>query len=167
MAGRVRARSEENYRGRQHAHFPVGQRNPDCSVGAQPRSPLDQLDAVPGEVLRHGLGHDRDDFGLAHHQALEGDVGIELETQPVHFAVAKSALIQGRLAQGFGGDPSTAHRIAAGRRGLLKEGDGLVVVGRLCGAFFSSRARADHDEVKVLAHHSFREGGMPYCSVTL
>src|SRR5262245_26810973 len=112
---------------------------------------------MPGKVALYRPGHHGDDFGLAYHQTFEGNLGIEVETQSVHFAVAKPAHIEGRLAQSLGRDARAAYGNAARCRRLLDKSDRLVVISCLCRSFLPGWARTNHDEIKGIAHHFLPE----------
>ena len=105
-----------------------------CTVrsGPSPGAPLNQVDAVPGDVSL-----DRPSFSEVTTsasrvlEAFEGDRRVELETEPVHLAVAKAAQVEHGLTQGLGGNARGAHGDATGCRRLLHDRDGLSVIGGL------------------------------------
>src|SRR5204862_3750630 len=82
-------------------------------------------------------------------------LGIELDADAVDVALAESGDVEGRLAQGLGGNhPGVGDRHPTGQLVALDDGDPLAEVGSLDGGLLPGRPRADDDQVVVLDHQT-------------
>ena len=120
----------------------------DLVRGAEARDAAEVLDAVAAKVPVDPLPLPLDDYFLAVHEGVDGDffVYVDVDGFPI-VAGVEVGEVEGRLAQGLGGDGSGVHARPAEDGLALDERHALAEVGRLRRALLAGRSGADDDEI--------------------
>ena len=117
--------------------------------------PFDELDPMPVQVLLDPEPLDRGDGELVAHEVADRHLVLEGDVQARQVAVAVPREEQRRLAQGLRRQRAGVGGGPADDALPLDQGDLLAEVRRLRSPFLARRARADDDQVELLAVHGF------------
>ncbi len=118
-----------------------------------------QFDLMERKIFEDALALHFDDFALVMHEVVYGEIFFERIVNAVEPALFQSGEIKGGFAQRFAGHGAGVDATAAGVLGAFDHGYAFAEVGGLSAGFFSGRAAADHQQVKIVMgpHDSLRE----------
>ena len=114
------------------------------------RLAVEKCDLVQGEIFEDALAFHFHHFALVVHEVVYGEIFLERVVDAVKAALLEAGEVQGGFAQRLAGDRAGIDATAAGVLGAFDYGDALAEVGGLGAGFFSRRATADDQQVKLL-----------------
>jgi hypothetical protein len=111
---------------------------------------VEKCDLMEREIFEDVLAFHFHHFALVVHEVVYGEIFLERVVDAVEAALLKAGEVQGGFAQRFAGDRAGVDATAAGVLSAFDHGDALAEVGGLRAGFFSRRAAADDQQVKLL-----------------
>src|SRR5260370_6659774 len=114
------------------------------------------LDMVECEVFQNAAALHVDGFTVVMHEIVDSQILLKRVVDSVETALLEAGKVERGFAEGLAGNGAGIDATSAHMFGALDDGDAFAEIGGLGGAFFTSRAAADDDQIETVARsHEF------------
>src|SRR5579872_1446249 len=122
---------------------------------------MDEFDVMEFEVLQDALAFSLHHLALVVHEIADSEILFERIVNAVNTTLLEARKIERGFTKRFAGDSASVDAAPTHKFRGLDNSDAFAKISRLCACFFSCRAAADHDEIKVFpgSHQWAAPGG--------